>query len=128
MERDGITTLPCRHSVEEAVKRVTGLLEKKGIHLFALIDHSGEAAKAGLQMPNTKLMIFGDPKTGTPLMLRAPTLAIDLPLKLLIWEDPRESVWVSFNNPEYLGLRHDLPGELSAALGGVRSIAEFAAN
>jgi len=81
--------------------------------VFALIDHSGEAAKVGMKMRPTKLLIFGNPKGGTPLMLAAPSIAIDLPLKILIWEDEQEKVWVSYNTPEYLAERHGLPPHLA---------------
>jgi uncharacterized protein (DUF302 family) len=83
----GVVTKPGRYSVEETVERVTQILTAKGITLFALVDHSGEAEKAGMQMPPTKLLIFGNPKAGTSLMLERPSVAIDLPLKLLVWQD-----------------------------------------
>jgi uncharacterized protein (DUF302 family) len=93
-------------------ERFAALLKAKGITLFALIDHSGEAEKAGLKMPPTKLLIFGSPKGGTPVMLAAPTIAIDLPLKVLVWEDARGKAWISFNDPAYLQKRHQAPGDL----------------
>src|SRR5215469_17747710 len=83
--KNGIIDVPSKHSVDETVDRVKNLLQSKGIPLFCLIDHSGEAAKVGLKMPPTKLLIFGSPKAGTPLMLAAPSIAIDLPLKILVW-------------------------------------------
>ena len=84
---NGIASVPSRHSVDETVSRIRSILEAKGVTLFAVVDHSGEAAKAGLAMPNTKLVIFGNPAAGTPLMQAAPSAAIDLPLKLLVAED-----------------------------------------
>jgi len=84
---NGIVTKPSNHSVDQTVEKLKEILKAKGIALFALVDHSGEAEKVGMQMPNTKLLIFGNPKGGTPLMLAAPSLAIDLPLKILVWED-----------------------------------------
>ena len=107
--RNGIVTIPSRHSVEETVRNIQETLGAKGIKLFALVDHSGEAAAAGLQMPPTKLLIFGNPKAGTPLMLASPSAAIDLPLKFLVAEDSSGKVWISFNSPEYFAARHRLP-------------------
>jgi len=109
---DGFISKPSQHSVDETVEKLKGILQSKGIQLFALVDHSGEAAKAGLKMRPTKLLIFGDPKAGTPLMLAAPSAAIDLPLKILVWEDPAGRVWLSFNAPEYLQQRHGFPANL----------------
>ena len=113
---NGIVDRPSHHSVEETVERLKSMLQAKGVMLFAIIDHSGEAEKAGMQMPPTKLLIFGNPKSGTPLMLASPSSAIDLPLKMLVWEDVREGaprrVWISYNSPAYLAKRHGLPPEL----------------
>jgi uncharacterized protein (DUF302 family) len=109
---NGISSQRSHHTVDETVDRLKGLLQAKGVTLFALIDHSGEAAKAGIEMRPTKLLIFGNPAAGTPLMLAAPSIAIDLPLKILVWEDGEGSVWLSWNSPEYLQRRHGLPGEL----------------
>src|SRR5262249_59752888 len=108
----GIVTIPSSHSVDETVDRLTDILRSKEVTLFALIDHSGEAAKVGMKMPPTKLLIFGNPKGGTPLMLAAPSIAIDLPLKILVWEDAAGKVWASYNSPAYLQQRHGLPPEL----------------
>ena len=103
--------------------RLKSILQAKGVTLFALIDHSGEAAKVGMKMPPTKLLIFGDPKAGTPLMLAAPSIAIDLPLKILVWEDAQGKVWLSYNSPEYLAERHDLPKDLVQNIAVVASLA-----
>jgi uncharacterized protein (DUF302 family) len=109
---NGIVEVPSNHSVDQTVERLKGILEAKGVAIFAVIDHSGEAEKAGLKMPPTKLLIFGSPKAGTPVMLAAPSIAIDLPLKILIREDRGGKVWVSYNGPEYLQERHGVAQEL----------------
>jgi uncharacterized protein (DUF302 family)/uncharacterized membrane protein YidH (DUF202 family) len=126
---NGIITIPSHHSVDETVKRVEDALAAKGVKLFALIDHSGEAQKAGLEMPPTKLLIFGNPKAGTPWMIAAPSLAIDLPLKILVAEDAEGKVWVSYNDPAYLQGRHHLPEELfrSFSAAGIDRLAAQAA-
>jgi uncharacterized protein (DUF302 family) len=112
MSGNGLVQVDSRYSVEETLKRLESVLAQRAVQVFALIDHSGEAAKAGMKMPPTKLLIFGNPKGGTPLMLAAPTLAIDLPLKALVWEDKNGKVWVTYNSPEYLRDRHGVPEEL----------------
>lgn len=124
---NGIINKPSRYSVEESVERLKGVLQAKDITLFALIDHSGEAEKVGMQMRSTKLLIFGNPKAGTPVMLAAPSTALDLPLKLLIWEDDATCVWLSYNSPGYLQIRHGVPQELLQNIAGVEAlIAEIA--
>ena len=124
---NGIIDKPASHSVDETVEKLKGMLRDKGITLFALIDHSGEAEKAGIKMRPTKLLIFGSPKAGTPLMLAAPSSAIDLPLKILIWEDARGKVWVSYNSAAYLQERHNLPQQLLPNIGAVEALAGKAA-
>lgn len=119
----GIVDMPSNHSVDETVERLKGILQTKGVTLFALVDHSGEAAKAGMKMPPTKLLIFGSPKAGTPVMLAAPSIAIDLPLKILIWEDSQGKVWVSYNSPGYLQERHGVPQELLQNISVVETLA-----
>jgi uncharacterized protein (DUF302 family) len=104
--------LAASQSVEDVLEKLQTILETMGIPVFALIDHSGEAAKVEMEMRPTRLLIFGKPKGGTPLMLAAPSIAIDLPLKILIWEDDQGKVWVTYNTPEYLAERHDLPQNL----------------
>ncbi len=111
-KEEGIVKIPSHHSVDETVDKLKASLKSKGVMLFALIDHSGEAEKVGLKMPSTKLLIFGNPKGGTPLMLAAPSAAIDLPLKILVAEDSQGKVWISYNSAEYLKERHDLPQTL----------------
>jgi uncharacterized protein (DUF302 family) len=123
----GIVHVPSHHSVDETVAKVEEILRAKGVKLFALIDHSGEAENAGLQMRPTKLLIFGNPKGGTPLMIAAPSVAIDLPLKLLVWEDGEGRVWVSYNSLAYLQARHGLPAELVQNLAVVEALAAKAA-
>src|SRR5580698_2055933 len=109
---NGVIDTPSNHSVDESVEKLKNILRDKGINLFALIDHSGEAEKAGMKMPSTKLYIYGNPKGGTPVMLAAPSIAIDLPLKVLVWEDSRGKTWLSYNSPEYLKKRHGVPDDL----------------
>jgi len=115
---EGLVRTESRHSVDETVRRVQELLESKGVKVFAVIDHSGEAAKTGIQMPPAKVIIFGSPKAGTPLMLAAPTLAIDLPLKALVAEDDSGRVSITWNDPEYLRARHGFPSDLISNLTG----------
>ena len=109
---NGIVTIPSHHSVDQTVAKLEAILQAKGVQLFALVDHSGEAEKAGMHMRPTKLLIFGSPKAGTPLMIASPSIAIDLPLKVLVWEDAEGKVWISYNSPQYLQARHHLPQEL----------------
>jgi uncharacterized protein (DUF302 family) len=120
---NGIVDTPSHHSVDQTVERLRGILQAKGVALFALVDHSGEAEKVGIKMPPTKLLIFGSPKAGTPLMLAAPSIAIDLPLKLLVWEDVHGKAWVSYNSPVYLQERHNLPPELLQNIAMIETLA-----
>jgi len=125
---DGMIDHRSNHSVDQTVEKLSALLRAKGITLFALIDHSGEAEKIGIKMPPTKLAIFGNPKAGTELMLAAPSSAIELPLKILIWEDPQAKVWVSHNSSAYLRNRHHLPEELLRNIDAVEALAAESAN
>jgi uncharacterized protein (DUF302 family) len=125
--KNGLIDIPSDHSVDEIVEQLKRILQERGITLFALIDHSGEAAKAGMQMRPTKLLIFGNPKAGTPVMLAAPTSAIDLPLKILVWEDVQGKVWVSYNSPDYLRERHNVPANLLPNIAAIESVAKKAA-
>ena len=122
----GIVSIPSNHSVDETVDRLKNILQSKEITLFAVIDHSGEAAKVGMKMPPTKLLIFGNPKSGTPLMLAAPSLALDLPLKILVAEDAQGKVWLSYNSPEYLQERHGLPATLLPNIAVIETLAATA--
>ena len=119
----GIIDQPSQHSVDQTVAKLTAILQAKGVTLFALVDHSGEAEKVGMQMRPTKLLIFGSPKAGTPLMLAAPSIAIDLPLKILVWEDAQGKVWVTYNSPQYLLERHGIPRELLQNIAVVEPLA-----
>jgi len=119
----GIIDTPSHHSVDQTVEKLKGILQAKGVTLFALVDHSGEAEKVGMKMCPTKLLIFGSPKAGTPLMLAAPSIAIDLPLKILVWEDGQGKVWVSHNSPAYLQERHGVPPELLQNIAVVETLA-----
>jgi uncharacterized protein (DUF302 family) len=123
---NGIMTLQSDHAVEQTVKRIQETLLAKGTKLFAVIDHSGEAEAAGMLMPPTKLLIFGNPKAGTPLMIAAPSIAIDLPLKLLVWADSNRKVWIAYNDPDYLKVRHNLPADLVQNLAAAAGLAETA--
>jgi uncharacterized protein (DUF302 family) len=122
----GIVNIPSKHSVDETVNRLKNILQSKQITLFALIDHSGEAAKVGMKMPPTKLLIFGSPKVGTPLMLAAPSIALDLPLKILVSEDAQGKVWLSYNSSEYLKERHGLPSNLLPNIAVIETLAATA--
>ncbi len=127
MSNNGIVQIPSSHTVDETVEKLKGILTAKGVMIFAVVDHSGEAAKAGLQMPNTKLLIFGSPKAGTPVMLAAPSIAIDLPLKILVAEDEAGKVLVSYNSAQYLAERHGVPTELMKNLAVIETLAAAAA-
>lgn len=121
-KENGLVQLPSRHSVDETLKRLQAIFAEKGLKVFALIDHSGEAEKVGLKMQPTKVLVFGSPKAGTPLMVSAPSLAIDLPLKALVAEDAQGKVSVTYNEPEYLRSRHGVPQELIKNLAGAGAL------
>jgi uncharacterized protein (DUF302 family) len=114
--------------VGQTVQKLEGILRARGIKQFAMVDHSGEGEQVGLQMRPTKLLIFGNPKAGTSLMVAAPSVAIDLPLKMLVWEDANGKVWISYNDPTYLAARHGLPAELLQNIAVLEGIARTAAN
>jgi uncharacterized protein (DUF302 family) len=120
---NGIVTKPSNHSVDETVAKLKAMLAAKGVTLFALVDHSGEAEKVGMKMRPTKLLIFGNPKGGTPLMQAAPSIAIDLPLKILVAEGVDGKTAVSYNSADYLKQRHGLPAELVANIAVVETLA-----
>ena len=119
---DGLVRLASPYSFEQTVERLQSLIQSQGLTLFCIVDHSGAAAKAGLKMPPTQVLLFGSPKAGTPLMIAAPTLAIDLPLKALIAEDDNGKVWVTYNSTEYLKHRHGIPDELAKNIAGVATL------
>jgi uncharacterized protein (DUF302 family) len=122
MAADGIVDVSSPHTIEETLQRLQAALASHGLQVFALVDHSGEAAKVGMKMRPAKLLIFGSPKAGTPLMIAAPSLAIDLPLKALVWEDDKGKVWISFNSPEYLKKRHGIPDDLVKNIAGAGTL------
>lgn len=123
----GMIQIVSSHTVDETLEKLKNLLAAKGITLFAVVDHSGEAARAGLAMPPTKLVIFGSPRAGTPVMVAAPSSAIDLPLKILIAEASGGQVLISYNSAEYLAARHGIEPELAQNLAAVKMLAEAAA-
>jgi uncharacterized protein (DUF302 family) len=112
LPENGMVHLGSPYSVPETLKRLESLLQSRGLTVFAHIDHSGEAEKVGMKMHPTQLIIFGSPKGGTPVMLASPTLAIDLPLKALVWEDAVGKVWLTYNSADYLKQRHNIPDDL----------------
>ena len=118
----GFISKPSQHSVQETIQRLGAILKSKGVAIFALVDHGGEAEKAGLKMRPTQLLIFGNPKGGTPLMLAAPSTAIDLPLKALVWEDADGKVWLSYNSPDYLQQRHGFPADLEKNIAAIEPL------
>jgi len=124
---DGLVTIPSHQSVDRTVQKLEAILQAKGVKLFALVDHSGEAEKAGMEMRPTKLLIFGNPKAGTPLMTASPSIALDLPMKALVWEDADGKVWISYNSAAYLQARHGLPQELVRNIAVLESLAAQAA-
>jgi uncharacterized protein (DUF302 family) len=127
-DSNGIMSVPSSHSVDETLQRLKTILQQKSITLFAEIDHSGEAAKIGMTMPPTKLLIFGNPAAGTPLMLAAPTTALDLPLKLLVAEQSDGRVMISWNEPAYLQSRHGFSADLIKNIAAVAALAAAAAS
>jgi len=124
--QDGMVHLSSPHPVSETLQRLKSAVSARGIAILAEIDHSGDAAKAGLKMQPAQLLIFGNPKAGTPVMVASPTAALDLPLKALVWEDTAGKVWLSYNSPEYLKQRHNIPDDLLKNISGIRAIAEEA--
>ena len=123
---EGIISKPSKYSVPETIHRLETILTSKGIKIFTLVDHSGEAEKAGLKMPPTQLLIFGNPKGGTPVMLAAPTSAIDLPMKALAWQDADGKFWLSYNDPAYIQGRYGLSDDVMKPLAGLGALIEQA--
>ncbi len=124
---NGVANVASNHSVPETLDRLESIAKAKGLTVFARIDFSGDAAKNGSEMRPTQLLVFGNPKAGTPLMIAAPSVAIDLPLKALAWEDASGHVWLSYNTPEYLGARHGVPETLLQNIAGIKTLVERAA-
>jgi uncharacterized protein (DUF302 family) len=123
----GIVRIASHHTVAETMDRIKSLLKQRGILVFARIDFSADAARTGLSMRPEQLLIFGNPKAGTPLMLAAPVAGLDLPLKALAWEEADDRVWIAYNDPQYVVRRHALAATLSANLAAAVSILEQAA-
>jgi len=124
---NGIVNVQSRHSVAETLDRLRRIAESKGVQVFARIDHSGEAEKVGIAMRPTQLLIFGNPKAGSPLMNAAPTAALDLPLKALAWEDAQGKVWVSYNSPGWLIARHGLDATFETNVAAIAGLIAEAA-
>jgi uncharacterized protein (DUF302 family) len=122
----GLVHLGSPHTVSETISRLERIVSSKGLTVLARIDHSGDAARVGLEMNPTELLIFGSSKAGTPLMVASPTAAIDLPLKALAWSDAGGNVWLSYNSPEYLAERHSIPSHLLRNVAGIRALCEEA--
>ncbi len=125
-EEAGLVHLQSPHTVPETMARLEQIVVRHGLTIVARVDHSGDAAKAGLTMPPTQLLIFGNPAAGTPLMIAVPAIAIDLPLKALAWQDTSGTVWLSYNSIGYLQTRFGLPEALLANLRGISSLCEEA--
>jgi uncharacterized protein (DUF302 family) len=123
---NGIVHVSSKYSVPETLERLQSVVKSRGLTVFARIDFSSDAAKAGLRMRPTQLLIFGNPKAGTPLMVASPSIALDLPLKALAWEDGDGKVWLSYNQPEYLKQRHGLPDELMKNISGIGALVQNA--
>lgn len=126
LPENGMVYLSSPRPVSETLQRLESLVTARGLTILARIDHSGDAAKVGLKMPPAELLIFGNPKAGTTVMIAAPTTALDLPLKALVWQDADGKVWLSYNNPEHLKQRHNIPDDLLKNISGIRAIAEEA--
>jgi len=124
---NGVVTIASAHGAVATADRLEALIRARGLILFARIDFGGDAARAGLTMPPSQLLVFGNPQAGTPLMQAVPTAALDLPLKVLSWEDADGRAWLSYNAPDFLRARHGLDAELMKPLGGVAALAEAAA-
>jgi uncharacterized protein (DUF302 family) len=122
----GLIRIASPYSVPDTLTRLQTFLESKALKIFAIIDHSGEAAKVGLEMHPTQVLLFGSPKAGTPVMLAAPSVAIDLPLKALVAEDDQGKVWITYNDPEYLAKRHSIPADLVKNLAGAGALLQKA--
>lgn len=122
MNTNGIIAVQSSHSVEDTVASLQRIFDAKGLTLFALVDHSGEAAKVSMTMRSMKLLIFGNPQAGTPVMVAAPSSALDLPLKILVYEDHEGRVLVAYNDPAYLQQRHGIPDTLLAKIAGVAAL------
>ena len=121
---DGVITKPSSKSVPQTIDELRRVIADRGFTVFNVIDHSGVAERGGVQMPDSKLVMFGKPTVGAAVMLAAPLAALDIPLKVLVWEDGNGAVSVSYNSPGFLAGRHHLEGELRAPFDAVESIVE----
>jgi uncharacterized protein (DUF302 family) len=124
---DGVSSIKSHHSVVATMDRLEALAKSNGLIVFARIDFSGDAARAGLTMPPMQQLVFGNPKAGTPLLVASPRAGLDLPLRALSWQDAEGAVWLSFNEPSYIGARHGLAEVLTAKIAGARTLLERAA-
>ena len=122
----GITSQSSPYGADETLQRLEQVIRSRGLTLFAQFDHSGEAGKVGLAMQPSRVLVFGSPKAGTPLMVASPLIALDLPLKILVWQDDRGQVWVSYNQPAFLSQRYNIPPDLVRVLAAVQGIVEAA--
>jgi uncharacterized protein (DUF302 family) len=127
-EGNGVVSVRSQHPFAETMQKLERTLASKGMKIFATIDLCGEAVAAGFRMPPTKLVIFGDPKLGTPVMLGAPSTALDLPQKILVGEDPGNQTWLSYNSPAYLAKRHSIPDDLLQNISGIEALVQAVAN
>ena len=123
----GVITKVSAYGVDETIRVLLHLLDERGVTVFSIVDHSGEAQSVGLEMANTKLLIFGDPRAGTPMMMASPLIALDLPLKLLVWDDDDGITRLSYNAPDYLSERHNLPSDLRGPLRSVEALSDAVA-
>ena len=123
----GVITKVSAYGVDETIRVLLHLLDERGVTVFSIVDHSGEAQSVGLEMPNTKLLIFGDPLAGTPMMMASPLIALDLPLKLLVWDDSDGITRLSYNAPDYLSERHHLPSDQRGPLTSVEALSDAVA-
>ena len=124
---NGIVTVSTQRTVEQAADALASLIQAKNIILFARIDFAADAQRAGLAMPPAQLFVFGNPRAGTPLIQAVPSVALDLPLKVLVWQDSDGRVWLSYNATSYLQARHGAPAELMKAIDGVGALVQAAA-
>ncbi len=127
-EGNGVVSIRSRHPFTETMQKLERTIVTSGMKIFAVVDFAGNATAAGFRMPPTKLVIFGDPKLGTPVMLGAPSAALDLPLKILVGEDPGRQTWLSYNSPAYLARRHSIPENLLPNISGIEALVQAVAN
>ena len=122
----GVVSRPSPVSVDDTLQRLEQVIRDRGLTLFAHFDHSSEAARAGLDMQPAHVLVFGNPKAGTPLMIDSPLLALDLPLRVLVWQDNRGQVWVSYSEPKFVAQRYNIPPDLVRVIAAVQGIVDAA--